>query len=356
MADLERIARGQRRELLDVDAQLARSLVDAYASAWSRLRDQVDALTARIQAAREAGEEPSAGWLAREARLRLLEGQLVSEVTQIARSANGAISDARWRAIRLAQEHAAAATEAAMGAPPPGVGLSFNQLPVDAVRALVADLSPDASLGALLQELVPAAREAVRAALTDGLILGEGPAAIARRMRAALGGNAVRATTIARTTLIRTYKSASLASYRQNADVVKGWIWLASLGPRTCAACLAMHGTRHGLDETFHDHPRGRCAAVPWVRTWAELGYDVPDRPQEIGSGADWFAEQDASLQRRVLGPAKLAAYRAGDLTLADLAGAQRSAAWGKTLTEKSLTDVLGADRARELIAGARSA
>lgn len=355
MADLRDLARQHRRDILDVDAELAKALVDAYSSAWKRLALTLDLLTARIQAARDAGEAVDAGWLAREERLRLLEQQVVSEVTQIARSANGAISAARWHAIELAQAHAATQTAAAMGEPPVGVTFSFARLPADAVRVLVADLDPRASLGGLLEELAPAARAAVRSALTDGLILGESPSAIARRMRSAVGGSAVRATTVARTTLIRTYKSASLASYRANSDVVTGWIWLATLSARTCAACLAMHGTRHGLDEEFHDHPRGRCCAVPWVRTWAELGYDVPDQAQDYGSGAEWFARQDENVQRRVLGRAKLAAYRAGELTLGDLAGAQRTRAWGKTLVETSLTTAVGAERAREIIAGARA-
>lgn len=355
-ADLERLARAQRRALLDVDGRLASDLVDAYSSAWQRLRPQVDDLAARIQAARDAGEEVSLGWLAREDRLRELERRIVAEVGQIAQSANGAITTAQHQVIGLAQQHASAAVTEALGPPPAGAFFSFNQLHPEAVRALVGDLAEGKPLAALLDALGPEAAQSVKAALTDGVVLGHGPAQIARAARAAFGGNAVRATTVARTELIRAYKNATLASYRANSDVVKGWRWISSLGPRSCAACVSKHGSEHPLTETFHDHPRGRCAASPIVRSWAELGFDVPEAtPVAVQTGEDWFAAQDADVQRRILSPAKMAAYDAGDIALADLAGAQRSRAWGKTLVERSLTDAVGAERTRELIREART-
>lgn len=349
MVDTPRLARAQRRELLDVDERLALGILDAYTLAWARLAPRVDALTARIAAARAAGEVVDLGWLARLDDLRALEAAVVAEVTQVARSANGAVSAAQWGAIRLAQEHAAAAMAAALGPPPPGVFFAFNPLPAEATAALIADLGPGGPLGDLLAALGPEAARSVSRALTDGVILGHGIEQIAREARSALGGNAVRATTIARTSVIRAYKDAALAAYRANDDVVKGWIWLSALSPRSCAACVGMHGSKHKLTEEFHDHPRGRCSAAPWVRSWRELGYDVPDRPQEITSGADWFAEQPAAVQRRILGEAKYRAYRAGAIGIEDLAGKDRSRAWGTTLTERSLAAVLGAERAAEI-------
>jgi SPP1 gp7 family putative phage head morphogenesis protein len=242
-----------------------------------------------------------------------------------------------------------------MGEPPVGVAFSFNQVPHEAVRALVGTLADGRPLSTLLDQLGPEASAAVREALTDGVLLGEGPAQIARRARSAFGGNAVRATTVARTEVIRSYKAGSLASYRANSDVVKGWIWIASLSPRTCAACVALHGSEHALDEEFHDHPRGRCAAAPLTRSWAELGFDVPDAaPPVVQSGADWFAAQPAHVQQRIAGRAKAAAIRSGAIALEDLA-ASTTDAWGKVLREKSLTSIVGAERTRELITEARS-
>lgn len=345
MADLERLARAQRRELLDVDAELARLLVESYQRAWVRLRDQVDALAARIQAARDAGEDVDAGWLAREERLRALEQSIVREVTQVARSANGAISDAQWRVIRMAQEHAGTAIEAAMGEPPAGVSFAFQTLNPGAVRALVGTLRNGRPLGALLEELGPAAATSARAALTDGVILGEGPAAIARRMRAAFGGNAVRSVTIARDAVLTGYNEAARLSYEAS-GVVAGWRWLCARSTRTCGYCWAQDGRVFPLDEPMPRHPRCRCTCVP------ELLPEFAGPPSRRPSGPAAFARLPEADQRRVLGPAKLAALKAGAIDLVDLVGTKDAGAWGTVGYERSLTSVVGAERARALIAG----
>jgi hypothetical protein len=356
MADLHDAALSQRAELLSVDAELAAALVDAYAAAWRRLAPRLDALTARIADARAAGERVDAGWLRQRDALAQLEAAVVSELAQVARAGNGRITGAQWRAVALAQAHARGLVDLAMGPPPAGAALPWVALNAEAVAAMVGALGDGRPLTALLAELGPAAAEAVREALTFGVIAGEPVGTIARRARQAFGGNLSRALTVARTEVLRAYRRASWATYRANADVVRGWIWLSSLSRRTCAACLAMHGTRHPLTEEFHDHPRGRCCPVPDVRTWAELGYPAAEAPEplDLGSGEEWFAGQPADVQRAVLGGAKHAAYEAGALDLADLAASTRAGGWGKTLREKSLTEAVGAERSREFIAGSR--
>jgi len=64
-----------------------------------------------------------------------------------------------------------------------------------------------------------------------------------------------------------------------------------------------------------------------------------------ILSGEERFAALVLADQRAVLGPAKLAAYQAGQLRLADLVGERTAGAWGPVRYERSLRDVLG-DRA----------
>jgi len=342
--DLERLARAQRAAVLALDRAEATELIRAYASAWARLKPELTALTAQIEA---AGAAASPGWLARQERLRSLEQQITTEVGAIARRGGVRITTAQRTAVQLAEAHAREAVALALG-DAPRVGLSWSLLPGDAVRALVGSLAPGEPLTALLDALGPDAAQAVRAALTDGLILGEGPAAMARRARAAFGGSASKAIQVSRDATIRSYKEGSLASYRQNSDVVRGWVWLASLSPRSCAACIAMHGTEHPLTETFHDHSRGRCAAAPLLRR--ELGVDQTP----IRSGAAWFAEQPADVQERIAGRAKAAAVRSGAITIEQVAGST-TGVWGKTLHERSLTAIVGKEQARTLITAARS-
>jgi len=108
-------------------------------------------------------------------------------------------------------------------------------------------------------------------ALTRGLALGLGPEVIRRLIQQMMGMVLTRALRIARTEMLRAYREAARRNYQANSDVVKGWIWHSALNERTCAACWAMHGTVHRLEERLDDHVGGRCTAVPLTKTWAEL-------------------------------------------------------------------------------------
>src|SRR5690606_4098607 len=126
---------------------------------------------------------------------------------------------------------------------------------------------------------------------------------------------------------------------------------------RTCPVCIAMHGTFHTLDETMDSHPACRCAMIPWTRSWEELGFPgIPDRRTRVEPGVEWFARQDAATQRRILGPAKYAAYQAGDLELMDLVGVKTHPRWGRTRFERSLRSILGERQATAYIREAMAA
>jgi SPP1 gp7 family putative phage head morphogenesis protein len=243
-------------------------------------------------------------------------------------------------AVAAAQAHAAELVPAAAGDGPPGVAVRFDRLPTGALEELVGALADGSPLADLLGELGPAAARSVREALVAGLATGQGPRAIARRIRADLGGSLARALTIARTETLRAYRESSRRAYRANDDVVAGWIWHAQLGPRTCAACWAMHGSRHALDERLDGHPNCRCSMIPVTKSWAELGFPgVPDARPVIEPGEEAFRRLPAADQLAVLGPAKHAAYRAGEIGLADLVARDRSERWGTTRREASLAE-----------------
>lgn len=354
MSDLQEIADRQRGALLRREGAVMRRLTAAYVEAWARLQGTLKALTARIDDARRRGEEPSPSWLLRQELLAVLERELVAEVSRIARLAGGAIAEEQAALVGLAQEHTRDLVDAAMGTAPPGVSLTFARLPTSAIAELVGVLADGSPVASLLAELGPDAAREARKALTTGLALGESPRTIARRARSAFGGNLTRAMTVARTETLRAYRESSRRSYEANDDVVTGWVWHAAADGRTCGFCWAMHGSEHPLEEKMATHPNCRCAALPRTKTWAELGFDVDEPEDGVRRGADLFAELPDSQQRNVLGPAKHAAYEAGALKLDDLAGFARSRRWGRTGRERSLTEVVGAERARGFIAASR--
>jgi len=141
--------------------------------------------------------------------------------------------------------------------------------------------------------------------------------------------------------------TTALRSYRVNDDVVKGWIWNAACDERTCAACWAMHGTTHSLEEELQDHPNGRCARSPWVKTWAEMGFAGMDEKPPMASGEERFARLTPEQQDRILGKAGGAAYRGGAAKLSDFATTKTSTVWGTHVQRKSLKGALGEEEAQ---------
>jgi len=307
----------------------------------------------QITDARAAGEEVSPAWLYRAKRLRLLQDQVEAEIGRFADYAGVQITEAQRAAVQMGQQHAEQLALAGLGEPPPGVTVTFARLPRDAVTDLVGFLSDGSPLRDLLDELGPEASKAVRDALVAGVATGQNPRVIARQIRQALAGDLVRALTISRTEILRSYRTASLRSYQANSDIMEGWVWHSARDRRTCMSCIAMHGTKHRLDERLDDHVSGRCTAIPLTKSWEAIlgpkGRGIPDARPQIGLGADWFARQPENVQRAMMGPAEYAAWKAGAFDLKDLVGRTRDPRWGTMRAERSLTGILGEQEAKNV-------
>jgi len=344
--DIYGIAAEFRRQLLEHDRAVARELIDYYGGVYRRLQQQTDSLMRQIADARERGEEVSPAWLYRAERLRLLQDQVQAEMQRFADYAGDQITEAQRAAVEMGQQHAEQLALAGLGEPPPGVIVTWARLPRDAVTDLVGFLHDGSPLRDLLDELGPEASRAVRDALVAGVATGQNPRVIARQIRQALGGNLVRALRISRTEILRSYREASHRSYQANDDIMEGWIWHSAKDRRTCMSCIAMHGTKHRLDERLDDHVSGRCTAIPLTKSWEEIlgskGRDIQETRPQIELGADWFARQPEDVQRAMMGPAKYAAWKSGAFDLEDLVGRTRDPRWGTMRHERSLRDILG--------------
>jgi hypothetical protein len=252
------------------DRQVSRLVLDAYFQAWKTIRADLEVVTGQLAEARARGEEPSAAWLYQEERLSTLKGQVEAEVAQIATRLGPFLTGEQARWVARATEDAAALLGVAAGGAAAGragtVTAEFVRLNPGAVEGVIGFLSDGSPLQALLNELGPDAAERVGNALTQGVILGQSPAEIARLARRALGGNAARAMLISRDAVIRSYQDTAHQNYLANAATVAGWRWWASLGPRACASCISLHGTLHPLTERLREHPGGRCFPAG---TWA---------------------------------------------------------------------------------------
>lgn len=348
MSDLYTLSQQFRDQLLRRERRAASSLVRAYGAAWRRIRTEARAIAAQIEEARRAGVDVNQAWLLRQGRLESLQRQVEIEVAKIAQFADERIQQEQQAVIEAARAHSTRLTEAALGRMPEGISIRVNRLPVEAFKDLVGNLSDGTPLRALLDSLGPAASAAIRNALIESVALGHGPAQSAREMRAALGGNLTQALRISRTEIVRVYRTSSHRTYRANAHVIKGWIWHSSLSKNTCAACWAMHGTIHTLDEELNDHVQGRCTPIPKTKTWAELGFDdMPDNSIQVETGESAFARLPEADQRAVLGDAGFRAFRDGKVSLTDFVGTRTSQRWGTSRYRRSLTEILGEEQAQ---------
>ena len=180
--------------------------------------------------------------------------------------------------------------------------------------------------------------------LVTAVALGRNPRETARDLRAVTGQTLARALRISRTETIGAYRRAAIERYRAHSDVLEGWVWVASLSPRTCAACLAMHGTVHSLDEPFASHPVCRCSPAPLTRTWDQLlGRPTGLRETRLvaRSAVGWLDSQSRSTRLAILGPGKLRELDAGRIRLADLAQPTLHPVWGPGIRETPLRDLV---------------
>lgn len=329
----------QRTAQAAAEARVERALAREYGAAWARIRRQLDRLLTDLEAAKARGITIDQSWLASQPRLETLNRET--------RAAMGAYVDFAARRIDDAALQAALAgaidADTLLASTLPA-GLARPALPVEETARIIRSLRPGAPLRVLLDELGPQVSAALQEELVTGVALGRGTRQIARSMRDRSTIGLVRALRIARTETIGAYRAAAIDRYRRNPNVLEGWVWVASMSSRTCAVCIAMHGSVHPLSEQFASHPACRCSPAPVTRTWADLGFpSVAETRLSLEPGEAWFARQPAATQALILGPGKLAAYQHGDLTLNDLVARTSSPVWGAGLRERSLRDALAA-------------
>jgi SPP1 gp7 family putative phage head morphogenesis protein len=345
-ADTLRQARQLRANLNRTTASTTRQLVEAWVRAWDELAPEWQAAIADVFLDVADGQWPSVTRLARVERVWRALGITRTALDVLAREAGATITATIPTVVTSAADAQA--------------GLIASQMPPQAVTAdLVASLGTRVdrdALAAIVERttgriqaaawpLAADAEEAMRRALVRGVAIGEHPRQAARRMlrltETRFNGGLTRALVIARTEMLDAHRAGSLAAQRASSDVLAGWTWLATLDRRTCPSCWAMHGTVHPVDEPGPlDHQQGRCARLPKLRTWRELGFDVDEPPDLTPDAASRFAALPPADQLAVMGPTRLAALRDGTATLADMATRRTTSGWRDSYAPTPVRDL----------------
>jgi SPP1 gp7 family putative phage head morphogenesis protein len=333
MSPLEKELARQRAGLRRIEDAHTRQVTRAYSAVNARLRQNLAALTRQIEQAQAAGVEVRPGWIYAQARYRQLISDLVEHTDAFLASAARIITAGQDAAVHAAVEDGRRLARAALGPAPKSVlvqvATSWDRLAAPALDYLIGRASDRGPLGSLLNEIAPLAREKVEHTLLYGVAAGKNPRAMAREVQAAAQITRTRALVIARTEIVGAHREAAAPVWRQT-GVVQKWTWSCAKDRRTCAACWAMDGTEHDLGEPMGSHPQCRCAKVPKTLSWEELGFrGIPDSRPQLVTGPDAFERLPEADQLAILGRARLDAYNAGDITLADLVQHTHSPRWG---------------------------
>lgn len=324
-SDLERILDEERDKLARREADAVARMLFAYERTVDGLLQELTALTRQIAERRQAGLPVTENWLRRQARyVRLIE-QADALYAQFADDGGHLLDQARLEAAGMG----GVAGAAMLGA----VGISFaGNINAPAMARLTAAMAPGSPLVDVLTSYGRHGRAVIADELIKGMGEGRGLREIERRIRKRLLTEATpRLETLVRTESMRAYRGSLMDQY---AGYVDEWMWSAHLSDRTCLACLALHGTTYPIKDKFMpSHPRCRCSPTPVPRR----RFGPP--PQ---SGEDWFRQQDAVTQRRMLPTAEsYQAYRDGAIRLADFVGYDHDPVWGMSVRERSGRQVM---------------
>lgn len=328
----------QRFELLRLDDDALGSLARSYESATAKAFRELERVVRQIERALENGEPVHPNWLWRQQRWTSLLVQMGDEMSRFGGSAQSTIDRLGVTAAYMGGTHAA--TRLQYAAP----DVSFDMLPREALDRMVANLRTRAPAGALLNGIAQTARnglqsamlDAMKTELTNGVAVGRNPRDVAKSIYSKVkddvdGMTYRRAELIARTESMRMYRGAQTANYRNNDDVVLGWVWVAALNMFTCPACLAKHMSQHPLTEDMHSHPACRCTAMPFV----------DDEKPDLPFGDDWLREQPVDIQQRIMGSnERWRMWKDGEITLADCAKETRHPVWGGNVTVTPIRDL----------------
>lgn len=214
-------------------------------------------------------------------------------------------------------------------------------------------------LKGFIAELEASKAKLIRTAIADGYVQGKTTDQIVRSLRGTkargyadglLEISRRNAQSLVLTALAHTSAFARNKSFEANSDLIKGYLWIATLDNKTSAPCRVRDHKQYNkaYQPVGHSIPWGagpgalhfccRSVATLILKSWEELGsvIDVPEfKPSERASMdgaipaetdyATWLAKQSADRQDDVLGPTRGKLMRDGNLSLADMYSAKGS-------------------------------
>lgn len=329
----------------EVDA-VTRDLVQAWVRSFDEAAAELEAAVDELLLV-GAGEWPTRWQVQRATRAQKALAIARDHLDTLTVDTRIRITDATGRVVgtTAAAEPHVIASQFPPGYDTAALAASFDRVSPDAIEAIVRRTT--AQVTSLTRPLSAEATEAMKRSLVRGVAVGENPRLAARQMLRRLegdfNGGLTRALVVARTEILDAHRAGSMAAHKANADVLRGWCWTAQLDRRTCQSCWAQHGSEHPLDEAGPlDHQQGRCARTPLTKSWAELGFDIPEPPSVMPDARAAFDSLSPADRLAVMGPARLAGLEDGSIAWSDLSTKRTTGGWRDSFAPTPLRDLVG--------------
>lgn len=206
-----------------------------------------------------------------------------------------------------------------------------NQLE-SAVFTNIMDLEPSKgyTISSILSEFGDKKARQIEQYIRDGFALGETTDQIASRIRSNEFMMRSQAKALARTVVNHTATQARNTTMKENADILDGYKWIATLDSRTSLVCASRDGIVYDMDDSNPKPPAHfncRSTITYVVKPEFNLGGDIDvKRPSKGASGtkqvsqgtnyAKWLKRQPASFQDEILGEKKGKLFRRGKVKL----------------------------------------
>jgi SPP1 gp7 family putative phage head morphogenesis protein len=169
----------------------------------------------------------------------------------------------------------------------------------------------------------------VQTLLREGILLGTSNEDIAQSIRDIIPTQERRATTLARTVTNYAANKARNETIKQNADIMEGYKWVATLDSRTSLICASRDGKIYEIDDRNPKPPAHfncRSTITFVVNPEYDLGRNIKGTRPSKGdvktdvSGdttyAQWLRKQSPDFQDKVLGPVRAKLFRSRKLSL----------------------------------------
>lgn len=269
------------------------------------------------------------GQLARSRRYRDLMGQTNDELRKYVGYMDDRITTGQRNLAAEAIAHSHTAVQAI--ATDAQITVPFNRISTEAVDNMIGLAGDGSPVRAVLNDAARTGPDAMAQELVAGIALGRNPLEVARRaMRLGLGQSFTRMQNIARTEMLRTYRTTTLQSYAAG-GVVIGYRRLSARDERTCPACLFADGRIYKVEEGFDAHVNCRCVTIPILAGVSPVQYET---------GQQWFKSQPEAVQRQMLGPGRFAAWKSGEASLDDMVSRDWNDTWGGALRTTRVRDL----------------